>query len=90
MRRRARLLCARPPLSLDVSYLHAFSSAATDCLPNAANSWWKSNTAYIYELPFGRGRHFLGNTPALLQAFLGGWQLNGITTLQGGFLLLRR
>jgi len=36
-----------------------------------------------YELPFGRGKHFLsGNTVA--SAIFGGWQLNGIVSLQNG------
>ncbi len=39
---------------------------------------------YIYELPFGRGRHFGSTAPAALKVILGGWQFNGITTLQSG------
>jgi hypothetical protein len=40
--------------------------------------------SYIYELPFGRGRHFGANTPAAVNWALGGWQFNGITTVQSG------
>jgi len=37
----------------------------------------------VYDLPFGRGRHFsLSHTVA--EAIFGGWQLTGILTLQGG------
>lgn len=43
--------------------------------------------SYIYELPFGRGRHFGSNLPAIANAFLGGWQVNGITTIQSGIPL---
>lgn len=39
---------------------------------------------YIYELPFGRGRHFGSNAPAAVNWILGGWQFNGITTIQSG------
>ncbi len=40
--------------------------------------------SYIYQLPFGRGQIF-GNKISLWEdAVLGGWQVNGITTLQGG------
>ena len=40
--------------------------------------------SYIYELPFGRGQKFLANLPAVADAILGGWQLNGITTMLSG------
>jgi hypothetical protein len=38
----------------------------------------------IYELPFGRGRRFGNDSPAVVDHVLGGWQLNGILTLQSG------
>ncbi len=40
--------------------------------------------AYIYELPFGRGRRFGGGASGPVQALLGGWQFNGITLFQSG------
>jgi hypothetical protein len=40
--------------------------------------------AQIIELPFGRGRRFLKDANPATDAFLGGWQLNSITTLHGG------
>jgi hypothetical protein len=39
---------------------------------------------YVYELPFGRGRHFLRNAPKLADVFLGGWMIDGITSYQSG------
>ena len=38
----------------------------------------------IYELPFGRHQRFLGNAGAVENAFLGGWQLNGIVEARSG------
>jgi hypothetical protein len=35
-----------------------------------------------YELPFGKGRKFMTDAPAALDMALGGWQVNGILTLQ--------
>jgi hypothetical protein len=35
-----------------------------------------------YELPFGKGRKFMTSAPRALDAALGGWQVNGILTLQ--------
>lgn len=40
--------------------------------------------SYVYELPFGRGQRFLASSDRLVNAFLGGWQVNGITTVQSG------
>lgn len=40
--------------------------------------------SYVYELPFGRGRRLGAAWAPLLDAFAGGWQLNGITTFQSG------
>lgn len=40
--------------------------------------------SYLYELPFGKGRKFGGSAPGVLDAFIGGWQFNGITTFQSG------
>lgn len=33
---------------------------------------------WIYELPVGNGRRFFSGAPSLANAFLGGWQINGI------------
>jgi hypothetical protein len=51
--------------------------------PNSAPH--RFTIAYTYALPFGRGRQWLTSGP--LTTVLGGWELNGITTLQSGFPL---
>ena len=40
--------------------------------------------SYIYELPVGRGRHFLGELGGVADAIIGGWQIGGITSAQSG------
>ncbi len=40
--------------------------------------------SYLYELPIGRGRRFMGAMSGVADAFLGGWQVAGITTAQSG------
>jgi hypothetical protein len=40
---------------------------------------------YEYELPFGKGRRFLNR--GVMSYLVGGWSLNGITTLQSGLPL---
>ena len=36
-----------------------------------------------YELPFGKGKHFF-NAGGWMNAFIGGWRINGLLTLQSG------
>jgi len=40
--------------------------------------------SYIYDLPFGRGRHFGNGWNGAIDAVLGGWSTNGIVTLASG------
>lgn len=40
--------------------------------------------SYIYELPVGRGKRFLGNTPRPVNAIISGWSVSGIQHYQSG------
>jgi len=40
--------------------------------------------SYVYDLPVGRGRGFLGKVRGPLDKVVSGWGLNGITTFQSG------
>jgi Carboxypeptidase regulatory-like domain len=42
-------------------------------------------TSFVYELPVGRGRKYLGGLNKAADLVLGGWQVNGIVTFQSGF-----
>jgi hypothetical protein len=39
---------------------------------------------YSYELPFGRGRHYLSGVSSAMDKVVGGWQIAGIVTLGSG------
>lgn len=41
-------------------------------------------TTIVYDLPFGRGRQFLGESKGVVNAALGGWQASVINTAQAG------
>jgi hypothetical protein len=43
--------------------------------------------SYVYELPFGRGKHFARDLNKIANGVLGGWQVSGITSLKSGFPL---
>ena len=40
--------------------------------------------SYVYALPVGRGRRFLGSSSRLVDGFLGGWTTNGVWRLRAG------
>jgi hypothetical protein len=56
------------------------------------NEWAVSNTdrthrftgAWVLELPFGKGKPWAANTPALLNRLISNWQINGSTTIESG------
>ena len=41
--------------------------------------------SFLYELPVGKGKRYLGSASRAADMVLGGWQLGGIITLQSGF-----
>ena len=43
-----------------------------------------NTTSLVYELPFGRGRHYL-NSNGFVDAVLGGWQVSAINSAASGF-----
>src|SRR5262249_43777884 len=40
--------------------------------------------SYLYELPFGKGRHYMNHAPRALDTVFAGWQISGIVTAQSG------
>jgi hypothetical protein len=52
--------------------------------PVAPDLRQRFSISYLYELPVGHGRRFLGGTNGITDAFLGGWQVAGITAAQTG------
>lgn len=41
------------------------------------------NSTFVYDLPFGRKRQFLSDTPGYVDAFVSGWTVSGVFRLQG-------
>src|SRR5260370_42484996 len=44
-------------------------------------------TSFVYELPFGPGKHFLSAAQRPAAFLVAGWQVNGIVTLHDGIPL---
>ena len=45
-------------------------------------------TAFVYDLPYGRGKRWGGGTPAVVSGILGNWQVSGTVRLTSGLPLL--
>jgi hypothetical protein len=52
--------------------------------PVAPDLRHRLSVSYLYELPFGHGRRWLGDAHGVVDAVFGGWQLGGITSAQTG------
>ena len=55
--------------------------------PAAFSLHHQFNANFSYALPFGNGQHFGSNAHGFVNQLIGGWQWNGIFTVQGGFPL---
>ena len=53
--------------------------------PAAFDATSQSSISALYQLPFGHGQRWLGDTGGVAGKFLSGWQLNGIGTFLTGF-----
>jgi hypothetical protein len=65
----------------DWNNLRAEKSLATYDVPN------RFVVSYVLNLPFGTNQRFFGSTGPVMNRIIGGWSINGITTLQSGFPL---
>jgi hypothetical protein len=52
--------------------------------PSSYDTKFINVTSVTYQLPFGKGRQFLGNANPVLDALVGGWDVNGINTANTG------
>jgi hypothetical protein len=52
--------------------------------PVAPDLRQRLSISYLYELPIGNGRRFMGDSKGITNAILGGWQLAGIVAAQTG------
>lgn len=46
--------------------------------------------SYVWDLPVGAGKRFLGDSQGVWAAFLGGWRISGISSFQSGIPLVLR
>jgi hypothetical protein len=65
----------------DIYNLSSEYARATNNIPN------RLTLSGTYELPFGRGKRFLGGANRLVDLAVGGWKFNDITVIQNGMPL---
>ena len=44
--------------------------------------------SFLYDLPFGRGQHFMSDSGGIVQGLVGGWTISGVGRIQGGVPLV--
>ena len=66
----------------DSNYYSVDKAFAYGPNPDNRNSEFVANT--IYQLPFGRGQHFLSNASRAMDLVVGGWQISNTLTWGGG------
>jgi len=62
-----------------------YTNTKVDRSNSAADVRQRLTAEYILDLPFGKGKRFLGTAGGLMNEIVGGWGFNGITILQTGF-----
>ncbi|MDQ3441361.1 MAG: hypothetical protein M3478_13530, partial [Planctomycetota bacterium] len=65
------------------SYQNSYDVASVNSL-SGVHVPYRVVLSGLYQLPLGRGRAIGGNFSPVVEAFLGGWQINGIWTVQAG------
>jgi hypothetical protein len=75
-----------PPLDLGAQGFYPQNpyNIAAEYGPDASDVRHVISVSFLYQLPFGRGRTFLGNASRVLDAMIGGWQVNGIVVGRTG------
>ena len=53
--------------------------------PSDFDTTHQINANWVWDLPFGHGRHFGGNSSRLVNGIFGGWGLNGLVRWTSGF-----
>jgi hypothetical protein len=52
--------------------------------PNTPDFRHRLTVSYVYELPYGRGKHFGASANSVARAVLGNWEVSGVTTVRSG------
>jgi len=66
-----------PPVQ-NPSNMSNLTSVSSDDVPHILS------LGYVYKLPFGKGKPFLGSASGFVDKFVGGWQISGIQSYSSG------
>ena len=52
--------------------------------PNTPDFRHRLSVSYVYQLPYGKGKHFGSSSGGVARAILGDWEVSGVTTVHSG------
>jgi hypothetical protein len=52
--------------------------------PNTPDFRHRLTVSYVYQLPYGKGKHFGASSGSVARAVLGDWEVSGVTTVRSG------
>jgi Carboxypeptidase regulatory-like domain/TonB dependent receptor-like, beta-barrel len=72
------------PSAVDANFPQNSNNVAAERALSNFDMRQRFSGSFVYELPFGEGRHYGKNLQGLAKALSSGWEMNGIITLQTG------
>jgi hypothetical protein len=73
-----------PALVANLSIIYNTWKPGLNRAPSDFDTRHLLTTDYVYQLPFGKGKQWLGNSNTLTDALIGGWQMSGIVRATSG------
>jgi len=61
-----------------------FANVAAEKAVGAYDQPFNNTTSVVWEVPYGKGRHWGSGAPVFMNAVFGGWRLTGINTMTSG------
>lgn len=66
------------------NYIQDWNNISANKSLDPTNASQRMVFAYVYDLPFGKGKALFNGAPKVVNYIIGGWGLNGVLTVQSG------
>jgi hypothetical protein len=74
----------KPYVTTEMNYTNIYSNQGGNATGNVRHTFVGN---WMYDLPFGRGKHFLSGAGGVLDRIVGNWSFQGVARLQSGRML---